>query len=308
MQKIVPHLWFDTNAEEAVNFYTSVFQGGMVGSVTHYTDAGHEIHGMKAGTVLTVSFEIEGFRLIALNGGSYFTFTPAISFMVNFDPSREEDAAGRLQSVWEKLSEGGEALMPLQEYPFSKLYGWVKDKYGLTWQLILTNPEGEERPTIIPSLLFVGDVAGKAEEAVHLYTSVFNNSKKGTMMRYGKEHAPEKEGSLMFSEFAIEGEWFTAMDSAAEHTFTFNEAVSLLVECTDQAEIDYYWEKLSAVKESEQCGWLKDAFGVSWQIAPQGMEEMLNDADTEKVNRVLNAMFAMKKLDIAALKRAFEGE
>src|SRR5690606_38810416 len=103
----------------------------------------------------------------------------AISFMVNFDPSRERDAETRLQKVWDALIEGGEALMPLQEYPFSKKYGWVKDKYGLTWQLILTDPDGEERPVIVPALMYVGEVAGKASEAIDLYTSVFKNAKKG---------------------------------------------------------------------------------------------------------------------------------
>jgi predicted 3-demethylubiquinone-9 3-methyltransferase (glyoxalase superfamily) len=183
----------------------------------------------------------------------------------------------------------------------------VKDKYGLTWQLILTNPEGEERPVIIPSLLYVGDVAGKAREAIDLYTSVFKDSKKGTMIPYGSEQTPEKEGTLMFAEFALFGQWFTAMDSAQNHKFNFNEAVSLLVECEDQAEIDYYWEKLSANSDAEQCGWLKDKFGVSWQIAPSGIEEMLLDPDRKKVDRMLSALQEMKKLDIAELRRAFEG-
>jgi len=300
-------LWFDTNAEEAVSFYTSIFRMGKTHEVTRYPDAGKEIHGMEAGTVLTVDFEIEGCRFLALNGGPVFTFTPAISFMVNFDPSRESDAEGRLEEVWEKLEEGGKILMPLQAYPFSEKYGWIQDKYGVSWQLILTDPKGEERPVIIPSLMYVGDVAGKAREAIDLYTSVFKNSKVGQLAPYPAGMEPNKEGTLMFGDFMLEKQWFAAMDSANAHQFDFNEAISLLIQCEDQEEIDHYWEKLSAVKEAEQCGWLKDKFGVSWQVSPLGMGAMLNDPDQEKSKRAMNAMFSMKKIDIVALKAAFNG-
>ncbi len=308
MQKITPNLWFDTNAEEAVAFYSKVFRGGTTHATTYYPDVGKEIHGMDPGTVLTVDFEIEGYRLLALNGGPVFTFTPAISFMVNFDPSREPDARERLDDVWEALADGGEALMPLDEYPFSKRYGWVKDKYGVSWQLVLTDPEGEPRPTIVPSMLFVGDVAGKAEEAINFYTSIFKDAKIGTLARRPAGMEPEKEGSLLFGDFMLEGQWFSAMDSALkEHRFTFNEAISLLVTCKDQEEIDYFWERLSAVKESEQCGWLKDKYGVSWQIAPEGMAALLHNPDKERANRAMAAMLKMKKINIAELEAAANG-
>ena len=307
MQKITPHLWFDTNAEEAVQFYTSIFNG-KIGSTTRYTEAGFEIHKMPAGTVLTMGFEIAGYNFIALNGGPVFKFNPSISFMLNFDPSKDPDAVQKLDALWEKLSEGGQALMPLQEYPFSKRYGWIQDKYGLSWQLILTDPTGEERPFIIPSLMFTGDVYGKIEEATNFYLSVFKNTKRGQLARYPAGMEPDKEGSIMFTDFLLESQWFAAMESAHEHKFKFNEAISLLVTCEDQAEIDYFWEKMSAVKESEQCGWLKDAYGVSWQIVPPGMEKMLNDSDKEKTNRAMNAMMQMKKIDIAKLQEAYEQE
>ncbi len=307
MQKITPHLWFDTNAEEAVQFYTSIFNG-KIGSTTRYTEAGFEIHKMPAGTVLTMGFEIAGYNFIALNGGPVFKFNPSISFMLNFDPSKDPDAVQKLDALWEKLSEGGQALMPLQEYPFSKRYGWIQDKYGLSWQLILTDPTGEERPFIIPSLMFTGDVYGKVEEATNFYLSVFKNTKRGQLARYPAGMEPDKEGSIMFTDFLLESQWFAAMESAHEHKFKFNEAISLLVTCEDQVEIDYFWEKMSAVKESEQCGWIKDKYGVSWQIAPEGMEKMLNDPDKEKANRAMSAMMQMKKIDIAKLQEAYEQE
>lgn len=185
-------------------------------------------------------------------------------------------------------------------------YGWIQDKYGLSWQLILTNPEGEERPPIIPSLLFVGDHCGKAEEAVNFYSSVFKNAKKGNIVRYPQGMEPEKEGTIMFSDFMLENQWFTAMDSARDHNFSFNEAVSFMVYCGTQEEIDYYWDNLSAVPESEQSGWLKDQFGVSWQIVPREMDKMMRGTP-EQVERVSKAMLKMKKLDLAELWKAYMG-
>ena len=122
---------------------------------------------------------------------------------VNFDPSREKDAREKINEVWNKLSEGGTVLMPLDKYPFSEKYGWIQDKYGLSWQLILTNPEGEERPALVPSLLFVGDQCGNAEEAIDFYLSVFKNSKQGHIARYPKGMEPDKEGTIMFTDFSL---------------------------------------------------------------------------------------------------------
>lgn len=226
--------------------------------------------------------------------------------MVNFDPSKDAEARERIDEIWEKLIEGGKALMPLDAYPFSKRYGWVEDKYGVSWQLILTDPEGEDRPPIIPSLLFTQDKAGKAEEATDYYLSIFKDAKRGTIARYPAGMEPEKEGTIMFTDFTLAGQWFTAMDSASQHAFTFNEGVSLIVECDTQEEIDYYWEKLSAVPEAEQCGWIKDRFGVSWQITPADMERFMQ-GDPEGVKRATQAMLGMKKIDMAALKAAYDG-
>ena len=183
--------------------------------------------------------------------------------------------------------------MELGEYPYSKRYGWVQDRYGLTWQLILTNPEGEPRPFIIPSLMFTGENTNRAEEAIQFYLSVFKNSKLGTVARYQEDTGPAKAGSLMFGDFVLENEWFAAMDSGVEQDFAFNEAVSFAVECEDQAEIDELWSQLSKVPESEQCGWCKDQYGVSWQIVPKNMNELM-----EKPGAYVK-MMEMKKLVIA---------
>ena len=301
MQKIIPHLWFDTQAKEAAEFYASVFPNSKVTSV-------HTLHNTPSGDTDVVSFRVMGYEFQAISAGPLFKINPTISFMVNFDPSQDPDARQQIDEIWEKLINGGKALMPLDKYDFSERFGWVEDKYGVSWQLIFTDPDGEVRPPIIPSLLFVGDAWSKAEEAGKFYRSVFKNSKEGTIARYPAGMEPNKEGTVMFSDFQLEGQWFTAMDSALMHQFAFNEAVSLIVQCEDQAEIDSYWEKLSAVPESEQCGWLKDKYGVSWQIVPKAMDEMMSKGTPEQMARVTEAFLQMKKFNVAELQEAYEGK
>lgn len=296
MQKITPCLWFDTNAEDAVAYYLSIFNDGKVLDTVRYPKAGHEIHGMEEGSVMTIDFEIEGFTMTALNGGPHFKITPAISLRVNC-PTREE-----VDELWEKLSEGGSALMPLDAYPFSERYGWIKDKYGLSWQLMYT--EGIEKRTIFPSLLYVGKQAGKAEEAMNKYIATFKNSSAGNIARYGAGQEPDAEGSVMYADCILAGQKFAVMDSAHAHEFTFNEGLSLIVTCDTQEEIDEVWNALSAHPEAEMCGWLKDAYGVSWQITPSHMNEILNNPDREKAERGMQAMMQMKKIDMEALKAA----
>ena len=299
MQKITPHLWFNTEAKAAAEFYTSLFPNSKITSAT-------TIHNTPSGDCDIMSFNLSGYSFMAISAGPLFKFNPSISFFVNFDPSRDKNATGNLNKLWNSLSAGDTALMPLQEYPFSKRYGWIQDKYGLTWQLMLTNPAGEERPFIIPSLMFTGDITGKADEAIDFYVSTFENSERGMSAPYPPGAAPEKDAKLMFAEFMLEKQWFTAMDSGHRHQFGFNEAISLMVTCDTQEQIDYYWQKLSAVPESEQCGWLKDQYGVSWQIVPTVMNEMMKSGTPEQINRVTQAFLPMKKFDIQKLKQAYE--
>ncbi|MFM9277119.1 VOC family protein [Paenibacillus jiagnxiensis] len=298
---ITPHLWFDKEAKEAAEFYCSVFPDSKITSAVTLYDT-------PSGDSDLVSFTVWGHPFMAISAGPHFKFNPSISFMVNFDPSRDENARQMIDQVWNKLSEGGAALMPLDKYPFSERYGWIQDKYGLTWQLILTNPDGEPRPAIIPSLMFVGENCGKAEEARELYLSVFRNATPGALVRYGPGQEPNREGMVMFSDFMLENTWFTAMDSALKHPFSFNEAISLMVNCETQEEIDYYWDKLSAVPEAEQCGWLKDRYGLSWQISPALLDEMMTKGTPEQRERVTQAFLKMKKFNLAELEKAFRGE
>lgn len=300
MQKIVPHLWFDTEAKEAAAFYCAAFPDSKIMSSTVLRDT-------PSGDCDVVTFNLSGHDFMAISAGPLFEINPSISFILNFDPSQDEQAEEHLKELWGKLIEGGTALMPLQEYPFSKQYGWVQDRCRVSWQLMLTNPAGEPRPFITPSLLFAGDNTNKAEEAVQFYLGVFKNAKQGTVARYREDTGPAKKNSLMFTDFMLENQWFAAMDSGAPQPFIFNEATSLLINCDTQEEIDYYWGKLSAVPESEQCGWLKDKYGVSWQVTPTVLNKMMNEGTPEQVARVTQAFLKMKKFDIAQIEAAYRG-
>ncbi len=299
MQKITPFLWFDNNAEEAVNFYTTLFKNSKEGSASHYGEEGAKVSGRPKGSVMTVPFQIYGQDFIALNGGPVFKFNPSVSFFVNCKTADE------VQTLWDKLSVDGTALMPLDKYHFSEKYGWIQDKYGVSWQLILSM--GEVKQTIVPSMLFVQNVCGRAEEAIKFYTSVFSNSKLLTTFRYSAGQEPDKEGTLAFADFILEGQIFAAMDSAHDHKFSFNEAISFIVNCESQGEVDYFWQKLTDGGEEVQCGWLKDKFGLSWQIVPTALGKLLSSPYPEVTNRVTGVMLKMKKLVVADLEKAYNG-
>lgn len=294
-QKITPNFWFNGQAEEAARFYTSLFKDAKMGTASYYDKAAAEASGLPEGSVLTVPFELEGQQFLGLNGGPEFQFNPSISLFVYCDTEEEVD------ELFAKLTEGGVILMPLQKYPFNEKYAWVQDRYGLSWQLYLGNPRGQK---IAFSLLFVGEQCGHAEEAMQLYTSLFEDGRIESASRYSEDDSPEIAGTVQHASFWLEGQEFMAMDSNREHNFAFNEAVSFVVDCEDQEEVDYYWEKFTAEGEEGPCGWLKDKFGVSWQIVPRVLTELLLDPDAEKAERVMQAMLQMKKIDIGQLQKA----
>ena len=237
---------------------------------------------------------------MAMSAGPLFKFNPSVSFHVKSKTKEEVD------EIWEKLSSGGKVLMPLDAYPFSERYGWIEDKYGLSWQVIYAGTT-EIQQKITPVLMFVGNVCGKTEEAVTFYTAVFHNANTFFLQRYGQGEEPDQAGTVQYVAFTLEGMEFGAMDSARDHQFAFNEAISFLVPCETQAEIDYYWQKLSADPQAEQCGWLKDKFGLSWQIWPTAIGEMMKNGTREQIDRITQAFLPMKKFDLATLQRAYAG-
>jgi len=155
-------------------------------------------------------------------------------------------------------------------------------------------------PQITPNLWF--DTQG--EEAAEFYCSIFPNSKITNVSHY-TEAGPREAGTVLTVDFVLDAQRFTAINGGPE--FTFDEAVSFLIECADQDEIDYYWSKLSEGGEEGQCGWLKDRFGLSWQVVPEGIDELVGGPDTARADRAMRAIFGMKKLDVAALEAAAAG-
>ena len=251
MQRITPHLWFDKEAREAAELYVSTIPGSKIANVTRLT-------GTPSGDCDLVSFELGGQPFMAISAGPLFKFNPSISFQVKCESAKEVD------EIFEALSPNGKILMPLDKYYFLERYGWIEDKYGVSWQVMYSG-SGLEGQRITPMLMFVGGVCGKAEEALDFYTSVFSGAPDGMthgqakteiVARYG-EGGPDAPGTVQYSHFWLSGQEFSAMDSARQHDFAFNEAISFTVPCDTQEEIDYFWNKLSADPKAEACGWLK---------------------------------------------------
>jgi predicted 3-demethylubiquinone-9 3-methyltransferase (glyoxalase superfamily) len=276
--KIYPCLWFDGKAKEAADFYCTVFKNSEI----------------TVNTPMVVNFNLNGKKIMALNGGPMFKINPSISLFALFETIEETNEA------FAKLLEGGKVLMPIDKYFWSERYGWVQDKYGMTWQVSVVNQAGDP-PTITPSLLFTGSQFGKAEEAIKFYASVFKNSGTNMMMHYPEGDA--NAGKVMYAEFKLNGYTLIAMDGPGEHNYTFNEGVSFVVSCDTQEEIDFFWDNLTANGGAESmCGWVKDPYGVSWQIVPSVIGKLMTDP--EKGGRAMQELMKMKKIVIEKLVNA----
>lgn len=294
MQRIVPNVWCQGNADDVGSYYAAVLPDTSMEVVASYpTDNLPDFQRELAGRPLVIDVTISGYRIRLINAGDEFRPTPALSFIVNMDPELfkggMDEARARITTMWEAFADSGEIRMPLGEYPHSKLYGWVEDRFGVNWQLMLADPAGERRPAVIPQFLFTG-AAAQAQEAIDLYTGLFSESGLGLLIPQ-----PGEAGGVLFAEFTLAGQWFSAMDAGMGHDFTFTPGLSLEVDCADQQEIDRLWGALSAVPEAEQCGWLVDKFGVSWQIVPHDMGELL------KHPGAYQRMLDMKKIIVAEL-------
>jgi predicted 3-demethylubiquinone-9 3-methyltransferase (glyoxalase superfamily) len=279
---IYPCIWFDGQAKEAATLYASAFPGTKI-----TTD-----------TPMVVTIESAGQKFMFLNGGPQFKPNPSISFYVVCATKNEVDAA------WKKLSVGGNVLMPLDKYDWSERYGWVQDKFGVNWQLSLGKLTSTGQK-FSPTLMFTGAQHGKAEKAINFYTSVFSPSSVVGILRYAEKDG-DVPGTIKHAQFTLDGYVMMAMDSSLMHQLGFTEGVSFVVDCETQDEIDYYWNKLTKGGEESMCGWLKDQFGVSWQIVPAILPDLMRDP--VKGQRVVQAFLKMKKFDIAALKKAYEGD
>ncbi|MGP6172926.1 VOC family protein [Corynebacterium sp. A21] len=276
MQRVIPNIWIQRVADEAADFYVNAIPDTQLVDTVKYPGEGlPDFQADFAGKTLTNTLEIDGYKFVLINAGEEFTPNSSISFILNFDPSFRADARGDLDRTWEKLTAEGTVFMELGEYPFSPHYGWVQDRYGVSWQLMLTNPEGVPRPFIVPTMMFAGPVQNKATEATDHYLAVLPNAALGNRVTYPEPQGPVTTESIMFSDFQIDGEWLAAMDSGVEQHTTFNEGVSLQINAEDQAELDQIWSALSSLPEAEICGWCKDRWGVSWQVVPENINELM---------------------------------
>jgi predicted 3-demethylubiquinone-9 3-methyltransferase (glyoxalase superfamily) len=288
-QKITPFLWFDSYAEEAINFYTSIFDDSKINSITRMPD----------GKVLTIGFQLNGQNFAAINGGAMFQINPSISFYVACETVEEAT------SIWDKLFESGSAMMTFDTYPWSEKYGWLKDRFGMTWQIIV---DTHIKQKITPAMLFTQYQHGKGKEALGFYTNLFENASIVHLSTYQKgQNEYATEGMVMFSYFLLEDQSFIIMDAGGPQAYTFNEAVSFVINCENQEEIDHYWSKITEGGGSEsKCGWAKDKHGVSWQIISPILMQLMDDSDPVKANNVIQAMFKMKKIIIEDLLEAHQ--
>lgn len=272
-----PCLWMDGKGKEAAEFYCATFGNGKI----------------TADTPMVITFELSGQKFMMLNGGPQFKPTPATSFFVVIENIEE------VKTVWEKLCDQGQVLMPLNKYDWSDLYGWVQDKYGISWQIAFGKLSDVHQQKFVTTWMFCGAHQGKAEPAMNFYAGLFKEGSIEGILRYpdGKF-----KNQITHAQMIYDGKVFAAMDSGVPQSYTFTEGISNVVECRDQQEIDYYWDKITAQGEESRCGWCKDEFGVWWQIIPANLGQLMsNPATAPKVGA---ALMQMKKMDIATLEAA----
>lgn len=273
---IYPCIWFDGNAKEAMQFYCSIFPNSKIVSDTE----------------LVVTALICGQQFMGLNGGPKFKPNASISFMVMATSPEETDR------YWQALIKEGMPLMPIDTYEWSKRYGWVQDKYGVNWQLYTGDVVPHEQK-IVPTLMFAGAQQGRAEEAIQFYTTLFQPSSLHGILKYSQG---EFTGQVQHAQFRVKSYTLMAMDSGVHQNFSFTEGISVVLQCDTQEEIDYFWNAITLKGAESMCGWCRDPFGLSWQVIPRKLEQLVTEPERGK--RVMNALLKMKKLDIAQLESA----
>lgn len=278
-KQITPCLWYDGQAKQAAELYCSAFANSKI----------------TAQSAIVAEIEVGGQKFILLDGGPMYKPNPSVSFYYLCEDMNE------LENVWSKLSMEGTVMMPLDKYPWSERYGWLSDKFGVSWQIAF-GKISDVGQKITPFLMFTGNQYGKVEEAMERYSAIFKDSKVDGILRYGANELPDTEGKVKHAQIAFNGQKFMFMESAAPHSFTFSEGVSFTVYCDTQDEIDYYWNKLTEGGEESMCGWLKDKYGVSWQIVPSVLVEIMSDPS--KAGKAVKAFMSMRKLNIEQIVQA----
>ncbi|MBC7848773.1 MAG: VOC family protein [Chitinophagaceae bacterium] len=278
-EKITPCLWFNAQAQEAATLYCAVFENAKITSQSP----------------IVTEISISGQQLILLDGGPIYQPNASISFYYICENEQE------LNNIWKSFSEGGKIMMPLDKYPWGEKYGWIADKFGVSWQIAL-GKISDVGQKITPSLMFVGDQYGRAQEAIDHYSTIFKDPSIDGVLKYGANESPDEEGKVKHAQVSLSGQKFMFMDSAHAHQFNFSEGISLTIHCENQEEIDYYWGRLTESGNESMCGWLRDKFGVSWQVIPRMLSKIMSDP--KKSGKAVKAFMTMKKIDIEQIVQA----
>jgi len=278
-KSIYPCITLKGKAEEAADFYISTFGEGLI---------------LQKSPFVT-QIQLSGETFMLLNDGPTSAPNPSISFMV-FAGSAEETT-----TYFNKIAPEGKVMMPLDSYAWSSNYAWVEDKYGVSWQLY-TGEAADRRQKFSPTLMFTGAQAGSALSAMEYYTRLFPDGRIEGVLNYSKTDGEDPD-FVKHAQFNLIDFTLMAMDSSFSHGFQFNDAISFVVECDTQHEIDAYWNALTADGGvALACGWLTDKYGLSWQIVPKILGALMKDPG--RGQRVMAALMNMKKLVIADLENA----
>ena len=284
--KFAPCLWVDNQVEEMTELYTKVFENGKPLKTLYFLE---DAHG-KIGDILTQSVQLANQEFILLNGGPEFKATPSISYMVTCTSETQ------LQVLWQELSEGGKLLMNLAIYPGVGQFGWLEDRFGISWQFSLDQSSSSQK--ITPCFMFSGEQYGNASRAVAEWIEVFQS---GEIL----EHYSNEDSTTKLAKFTLHQQEFMAMDSAVDHDFTFSLANSFYVYCENQKEIDRLWTAITSKGTEMPCGWMGDRFGVAWQTVTRDMDTMLDRKNLTKARAVTQAVYGMMKIDSEELRRIY---
>jgi predicted 3-demethylubiquinone-9 3-methyltransferase (glyoxalase superfamily) len=276
---IYPCLWFDNNAREAAGYYKDVFEDVNILSENQ----------------LVLMFEIYGVKFMGLKGGEMFRPNPAVSYFVYCGG---DDA--KIERLYASLSKGGRVMMPLEKYDWSAKYAWVEDRFGISWQLdidAINNPQ-----KIVPALLFANDKRAMVGEALSYYTSIFDDSRHIISFPI-PSGSSMPDGALMFTQFRLKDLIFNALSGGEPvHEFDFCEGNSFVIECETQKEIDHYWSRFAEEGMESMCGWVRDKYGVWWQVIPSMLESLI--VNSGKGQQVGQALRQMKKIELDVLINA----
>jgi predicted 3-demethylubiquinone-9 3-methyltransferase (glyoxalase superfamily) len=278
-EKITPCLWFNGQAKEAATLYCSIFANAKI----------------LARSPIVTAIDISGHGITLLDGGPQYVPNPSISFYYICEKQDEFDR------IWSAFSRAGTVLMPADKYPWGEKYGWISDKFGVSWQIAL-GKVSDVGQKITPCLMFTGNQYGRVDEALAHYSAIFSKVKIDGVLRYGENEPPDQPGKVKHAQVAFGNQKFMLMESAMDHKFAFSEGISLTIHCDSQDEIDHYWEKLTESGEESMCGWLKDKFGVSWQIIPTILNKIMSDPS--KAGKAAQAFMSMRKLNIEQIVQA----